>query len=48
MDFHFFSFFLYWVGPVAYLELFWVGPVKKNTLYIDPSQGNFNTFHPAL
>ena len=26
--------FLYWVGPVPYLELFWVGPVKKITLYI--------------
>ena len=25
--------FLYWVGPVPYLELFWVGPVKKITLY---------------
>ena len=21
--------FLYWGGPVPYLELFWVGPVKK-------------------
>ena len=26
--------FLYWVGPVPYLELFWVGPVKKTTLYL--------------
>ena len=25
--------FLYWVGPVPYLELFRVGPVKKITLY---------------
>ena len=44
MDFHFFRrdfchlqwtslFFLYWVGPVPYLELFWVGPIKKITLY---------------
>ena len=40
MDFHFFSkgllpspvnlvIFMYWGGPVPYLELFWVGPVKK-------------------
>ena len=27
--------FLYWVGPVPYLELFWAGPVKINTLYIE-------------
>ena len=26
--------FLYWVGPVPYLELFGAGPVEKNTLYI--------------
>ena len=25
--------FLYWVGPVPYLELFWAGPVKKIILY---------------
>ena len=25
--------FLYWMGPVPYLELFWAGPVKKLTLY---------------
>ena len=49
MDFHFFSkgflpspvnlvIFLYWGGPVPYLELFWVGPVKENTLYLPPLQ----------
>ena len=45
MDFHFLvgifaifgelGNFLYWMGPVPYLELFWAGPVKTFTPYMD-------------
>ena len=32
--------FLYWAGPVPYLEFFWAGPVKKLTLYVRISAGH--------
>ena len=37
--------FLYWVGPVSYLELFWAGPVKKTPCTNPPAKASSLAHH---